>query len=138
MTRRGEQADDDDRDDHVRLDKWLWAARFFKTRALAAEAIEGGKVQLNGDRAKRAKPVQPGDELIVRLGPYAHHVIVRGLSGRRGPASEAATLYEETAESRTARETLAAQLRNVAPLFQDRGRPSKKDRRDIDRFRGRS
>jgi ribosome-associated heat shock protein Hsp15 len=133
--RRNDQSDDE-RDDRMRLDKWLWAARFYKTRALAAEAVEGGKVQLNDERAKRAKPVQPGDELRIRLGPYEHHVIVRGMSARRGPAAEAAGLYEETAASREARERLAMQLRNVAPLFQyEKGRPSKKERRDINRLR---
>jgi ribosome-associated heat shock protein Hsp15 len=77
-------------DERVRLDKWLWAARFFKTRALAAEAVAGGKVQVNGDRAKRARPVQTGDEVRVRHGPYDHVVVVRALSARRGPASAAA------------------------------------------------
>ena len=87
----------------VRIDKWLWAARFYKTRGLASEAIAGGKVQVNGDRAKRARPVQPGDELRIRQGPYEHHVVVRALSARRGPASMAAQLYEETSASRAAR-----------------------------------
>src|SRR5215218_1431268 len=86
----------------VRLDKWLWAARFFKTRSQAAEAIEGGKVQVAGERVKRAKLVQAGDELRIRLGPYEHVVLVRGVSERRGPASVAAQLYEETAESKAA------------------------------------
>ena len=80
----------------VRLDKWLWAARFFKTRALASEAIGGGKVQVNGDRAKRARPLQVGDEIRIRLGPYEHIVVVRALSGRRGPAAGRGELYEET------------------------------------------
>lgn len=125
--------------DRVRLDKWLWAARFFKTRALAAEAVDGGKVDLNGDRARRSRPLKVGDELRIRLGPYEHVVTVAALSSRRGPAATAATLYRETDASREARERLAAQLKSVAPLFHhDRGRPSKKDRRDIDRLRGRS
>lgn len=133
--RRNDESDDE-RDDRVRLDKWLWAARFYKTRALAAEAVEGGKVQLNGDRAKRAKAIQPGDEIRIRLGPYEHHIVVRGMAVRRGPATDAAALYEETAASREARERLALQLRNVAPIFQyEKGRPSKKERRDIDRLR---
>ena len=120
----------------VRLDKWLWAARFFKTRSLAADAIEGGKVELNGERVKRAKNVQEGDEVTVRLGPYAHVLAVRGLSERRGPASVAQTLYEETEGSRTARERLATQLRMAPPafVFEERGRPTKKDRRDLSRF----
>ena len=134
MRRSGEPGDDD----RVRLDKWLWAARFFKTRALAAEAIEGGKVEVNGDRAKRARPLKPGDEVRVRLGPYEHHVVVSALAHRRGPAAEAATLYQETVAGREARERLALQLKSVAPLFHhDKGRPTKKDRRDINRLRGR-
>ena len=129
----------EDRDDgRMRVDKWLWAARFFKTRSLAAEAIEGGKVQVNGERAKRAKAVQPGDVVRVRLGPYEHEVHVRGLSERRGPASEAALLYEETEASRQARERLAVQLRSVTHDFAfDAGRPTKKERRDIEKFRDR-
>ena len=121
----------------LRLDKWLWAARFFKTRPLAAEAIGGGKVLVAGERAKPAKPLQAGDEVRIRLGPYEHVVIVRGTSERRGPASVAATLYEETVASRTAREKLSEQLR-LAPaafVYEDKGRPTKRDRRDLDRFR---
>jgi len=128
----------DHEEGRVRLDKWLWAARFFKTRALAAEAVEGGKVQVNGDRPKRARPLQVGDEIRVRLGPYEHTITVRALSARRGPASEAAGLYEETAASRTAREALAIQLKSLHAVFgPDKGRPSKKDRRDIQRLKGR-
>ena len=120
----------------VRLDKWLWAARFFKTRSLAADAIEGGKVQVNGERVKRAKTLQVGDAVQLRLGPYEHVVVVRQTSERRGPASVAQTLYEETAESRSAREKLAEQLR-MAPaafVYEERGRPTTKDRRDLSRF----
>ena len=123
-------------EDKVRIDKWLWAARFFKTRSLAADAVEGGKVELNGERVKRAKNVQQGDEVSVRLGPYEHVVVVRALSERRGPASVAQTLYEETAESVAARERLAEQLK-MAPaafVYEDRGRPTKKDRRELTRF----
>lgn len=122
----------------VRLDKWLWAARFFKTRGLAAQAIETGKVQVNGERAKRAKQLQVGDELRVRLGPYHHIVKVRAVSEHRGPATVAATLFEETEESRKAREAMQLQVRvaQSAPGY-DRGRPSKKDRRDIERLRRR-
>ena len=127
----------DHEDGRVRLDKWLWAARFFKTRALAAEAVEGGKVQVNGDRPKRARPLQVGDEIRVRLGPYEHTITVRALSARRGPASEAAELYEETAASRAAREALAIQLRSLHAAFgPDKGRPTKKDRREIERLKG--
>jgi ribosome-associated heat shock protein Hsp15 len=122
----------------VRLDKWLWAARFYKTRALAAEAVEGGKVQVNGDRPKRARPLQVGDEIRVRLGPYEHIIMVRALSDRRGPASQAAGLFEETEASRKARESLAIQLKSLHSLFgPEKGRPTKKDRREIERLKGR-
>jgi ribosome-associated heat shock protein Hsp15 len=129
-----EERDDDGR---VRLDKWLWAARFYKTRGLASEAIAGGKVQVNGDRAKRARPVQPGDEIRIRQGPYEHQVVVRALSARRGPASAAAELYEETAASRAAREAMALQLKSLHAAFvPDKGRPTKKDRRELGRLKG--
>lgn len=122
--------------DSVRLDKWLWAARFFKTRSLATEAIAGGKVDLNGDRAKPAKAVKPGDEIRLRIGHYEHILIVRELGERRGPASVAQTLYEETEASRAERERLAMQLK-MAPaafVYEEKGRPTKKDRRDLSRF----
>jgi ribosome-associated heat shock protein Hsp15 len=120
----------------VRLDKWLWAARFFKTRGLAAEAIDGGKVQIGGDRVKRSRQVQVGDEVRVRLGPYEHTVVVSAVSEHRGPASEAARLYEETAASRAAREKLAFQLRAArSALVSDDERPSKRDRRRLLRFK---
>ena len=116
----------------------MWAARFFKTRGLASEAIAGGKVQVNGDRAKRARPLQVGDEIRVRLGPYEHHVVVRALSAQRGPASVAAELYEERPESVAAREAMALQLKTLHAAFvPDKGRPTKRDRREIDRMRGR-
>lgn len=122
----------------IRLDKWLWAARFYKTRSLASEAIAGGKVQVNGDRAKRARLLQVGDEIRVRQGPYEHKVVVKALSDRRGPAAQAAGLYEETAESRAARGTMAAQLKTLSAAFdREQGRPTKKDRREIDRLKGR-
>jgi ribosome-associated heat shock protein Hsp15 len=128
----------DHEDGHVRLDKWLWAARFFKTRALAAQAVEGGKVEVNGDRPKRARSLQVGDEIRVRLGPYEHTITVRALSARRGPAVEAARLYEETAASRAKREELAVQLKSLHAVFgPDKGRPTKKDRREIQRLKGR-
>jgi ribosome-associated heat shock protein Hsp15 len=121
----------------VRLDKWLWAARFFKTRGLAAEAIEGARVKVNGDRSKRAKLLQIGDEVRIRQGPYEYVVQVRALSERRGPAKEAATLYEETPASLAARERVAFQLRVAHELFTpDSGeRPTKRDRRRLDEFR---
>lgn len=121
----------------VRVDKWLWAARFFKTRSLAAEAIGGGKILVNGDRVKPAKLLQLGDEVRIRLGPYEHAVHVRGISERRGPAPVAATLYEETPESAAARAKLAEQLR-MAPaafVYEEKGRPTKRDRRELDRLR---
>ena len=121
---------------NVRIDKWLWAARFFKTRSAATESVTGGKVEVNGERAKPSKSVKPGDEIRVRMGPYEHVLIVRALAERRGPASVAQALYEETAASSAAREKLAAQLR-MAPggfVYEEKGRPTKKDRRDLSRF----
>ena len=125
-----------DDSDRVRLDKWLWAARFFKTRSLATEAVAGGKVEVNGERAKPAKAVKTGDEVRLRLGPYEHVLIVRQLGERRGPASVAQTLYEETQASRDARERLVAQLKMAPPAFvyEEKGRPTKKDRRDLSRL----
>lgn len=126
-------------DERVRVDKWLWAARFYKTRSLATEAIAGGKVHVNGERVKPAKLVQVGDELEIRQGPYEHVVVVRGLAERRGPAAQAALLYEERAASREARERLAAQLKVVHTAFvpDQPGRPTKRDRRAIERLKGR-
>jgi ribosome-associated heat shock protein Hsp15 len=122
----------------IRLDKWLWAARFFKTRGLAAEAVEGGKVEVNGERPKRARALQVGDEVRIRLGPYQHTVTVLALSARRGPAAEAAKLYQETEASRARREELAIQLKSLHAAFgPDKGRPTKKDRREIERLKGR-
>jgi ribosome-associated heat shock protein Hsp15 len=126
-------------DDRLRLDKWLWAARFYRTRSLAAEAIASGKVEVNGERAKRARPVLPGDEIHIRQGPYRQTVVVRELSGRRGPAAQAAGLYQETEESRKGRETLALQLKTMHQAFgPEKGRPTKKQRREIDRLKGRT
>lgn len=122
--------------DRVRLDKWLWAARFFKTRSAATEAIAGGKVEVNGDRAKPAKAIKPGDEVRLRVGPFEHVLTVRQLGERRGPASVAQTLYEETQASRESRERLAAQLKMAPPTFvyEEKGRPTKKDRRSLSAF----
>ena len=121
----------------VRLDRWLWAARFFKTRALAAAAIGGGKVAVNGERTKRAKPLAVGDRVTIRRGPLEYVVVVRALSEHRGPPPAAAALYDEDAEGKRRRERLAEQLR-VAPSlrYEGKGRPTKKDRRDIERLRG--
>jgi ribosome-associated heat shock protein Hsp15 len=122
----------------VRLDKWLWAARFFKTRALAAEAIDGGKVSVNEERPKRAKLIQAGDMVSIRLGPYQHIVAVRDVSGRRGSAAVAQELYEETPASAAARAALAVQYKDAAMTFAfQEGKPSKKERRAIDRVRHR-
>jgi ribosome-associated heat shock protein Hsp15 len=128
---------DTDTPERVRLDKWLWAARFYKTRGLAAEAIDGGKVEVNAARAKRAKMVQVGDEVRIRQSPFEHVVVVRGVSERRGPATVAATLYEETAASKAKREALATQIRAMPADDWDSGRPTKRDRREIERFRKR-
>jgi len=121
--------------DRVRLDRWLWAARFFKTRALAAAAVAGGKVQVNGTRAKPAKQLQVGDGVRVRVGPYEWLITVRGLSERRGPPRTALALYEEAADGRVARERLAEQHKIApAPTYQGKGRPTKKERREIERL----
>ncbi len=120
----------------TRLDRWLWAARFFKTRGLAADAIVGGKVHVNERRVKRAKLVHTSDTVRIRKGPYEYVVVVRQLRERRGSASEAKTLYEETPESVRAREVMASQLKAVAGTsFRAKGRPTKRERRDIDRFK---
>ncbi len=125
-----------DSDIRVRIDKWLWAARFFKTRSLAAEAVEGGKVQVNGERVKPAKMLKPGDALSIRNGPYAWEITVFALSERRGSAAEAAKLYSESDESRKAREDKIALMkveRQSNPF--PGGRPTKKARRQIIRFK---
>ncbi len=119
----------------VRIDKWLWAARFFKTRSLATEAVSGGKVHLNQQRTKPAKEVHIGDELTIRTGYVDRTVIVQQLSTQRGPAKEAVLLYEETPESIQHREQ-AVELRRQAAALRPRGtgRPTKKERRTIHRF----
>ncbi len=117
----------------LRIDKWLWAARFFKTRSLAADAVEGGKVTMNEARLKPAKAVGVGDRLEIRVGKFRYEVEVLALSGKRGPAPEAQKLYRETDDSRAKREAIAAELRaQPQPVF--KGRPTKRDRREIDRF----
>jgi len=117
----------------VRLDKWLWAARFYKTRSLATEAIASGKVHVNGAMAKASRSVRPGDLVKIRHGPEERTVQIRALSSVRGPAPVAQMLYEETAESLRARQQ-AAQARRfgVEPaLSQEQGRPTKRDRRNL-------
>jgi len=120
----------------MRLDKWLWAARFYKTRSLAVEAIAAGHVSVNGERAKAAKTLREADAVEIRRPPYVHSIVVKGLSERRGPAAEAQRLYEETEESKARRAQLAAESKAFAPP-RFPGRPTKKDRRDYERwFRG--
>ncbi|HEX2084898.1 MAG TPA: RNA-binding S4 domain-containing protein [Solirubrobacteraceae bacterium] len=122
----------------MRVDKWLWVARLMRTRGDAAEAVAGGKVHVNGRAVKPSKEVAPGDELEITRGPVRQTVVVRGLAPRRGPASEARLLYEETAESLAARERHAEQRRLAAQAQPDLGgRPTKRDRRRLDRARGR-
>jgi len=117
-----------------RIDKWLWAARLFKTRALAATAVDGGKVHLNGARTKPAKHVKVGDTLSVRRGDDELILSVLALSARRGPASIAATLYEETSESRIARAERSAQRALMPAAPRADTRPSKRDRRALTRL----
>ena len=117
----------------VRLDKWLWAARFFKTRQLAIEAVTAGHVELNGERAKPAKSVRPGDDVTIRKPPYEFLLVVMAVSEKRGAATIARTLFTETAGSIAAREKLAAELRDMpAPVF--KGRPTKRDRRTLENW----
>ena len=122
-------------DGKVRLDKWLWAARFFKTRALAKAAIEGGKVQCKGERCKPSKEPKVGEELVIRAGFDERTVVIRALSAVRRGAPEAQQLYEETAESQARREKAAAMRKAGALGVETDGRPSKKQRRDLQRFR---
>jgi ribosome-associated heat shock protein Hsp15 len=120
----------------VRIDRWLWAARFYKTRGLATESVLGGHVQLNGARVKPARDVHVGDRVLIRIGALAWDVEVLALSEKRGPASVARTLYEESEESRQAREAFVAQKRLAQPLGADLGgRPTKQDRRRLDALR---
>ncbi len=121
--------------DRVRLDKWLWAARFFKTRTLAAEVVTGGKVHAGGQRCKPAHSVRLGETLQIQRGVEPYVITVRALSDRRGPASVATLLYEETAESHRRREALHERRRlERSPVPQPAGRPTKQDRRRIVRF----
>lgn len=130
--------DTDNASGKVRLDKWLWAARFYKTRSLSSEAIDKGHVRLNGLPVKPSRDVKPGDVLELRIGVDTRTVVVRGLSGMRGPAPVAALLYEETAASLLLR-SQAAEQRRLAPEpahSQPMGRPTKRDRRQIEDLRG--
>ena len=126
-----------DRPGRLRIDRWLWAARFYKTRSLAARAVVGGKVRLNGERVKPGKEVKAGDELEVRSGELQWRVEVRAVTLKRGPAAEAALLYAESGESRARREHMIAMRRaGPHPAHDTHGRPSKRDRRMIRRFTG--
>ena len=121
--------------DALRIDKWLWAARFYKTRSLAVEEITKGRVLVNEQTVKPAREVRPGDLVTLRQGPVTRTVTVRGLSGQRGPAPVAQQLYEETEASRLAREAAAEQRRLAAEpaLSIEQGRPTKRDRRQIEK-----
>ena len=113
-----------------RLDKWLWASRFFKTRQLAIDAINAGRIEINGERAKPSKAIKPGDSVRLRKPPVEYQLVVKGVSEKRGSATIARTLFVESPESIAARERVAADLRDMPPpLF--RGRPTKKDRRTL-------
>lgn len=120
--------------DKMRIDKWLWAARFYKTRSLAAEDLDKGRVQINGVAAKPARDVKAGDTLNLRQGAVLRVVLVKALSMQRGPAPVAQQLYEETADSVLRREQ-AAEHRRLAsePAADLHGRPTKRERRDLDR-----
>ena len=118
----------------IRIDKWLWAARFYKTRSLAAQAVEAGRARLHGERVKPSKDVRAGDRITVRVGELEWAVEVRGLSERRGPASDAAKLYVEGEESRSRRELMLA-VRKATPAPVTDGRPTKRDRRRLELFR---
>ena len=120
----------------MRIDKWLWAARFFKTRSLAQEAVAGGRVKLNGDRIKPAHAVKPGDAIAVRIEEYEWQVTVRGLAERRGPAVEARQLYEESVAGLAERQRLMDLRRwGAEPASQLNGRPTKRDRRLLEKLR---
>lgn len=120
----------------ARVDLWLVAARFFKTRTLAVEAIGAGRILINGDRVKASRLVKPGDKMVVRRPPFEHALTIVGIATRRGPASEAQKLYEESPESRAKRDAVAAELKALPPpVF--KGRPTKRDRRTLIRFFGR-
>lgn len=126
---------DDADNQEIRLDKWLWAARFFKTRSLAAEAIAGGKVEINDNRAKPSRLVRQGDKLKIRRGPYEWTIAVNAVCHLRGPAQQAQLLYHESEESVRKREITIAQMKlERPPEFDAPGRPSKRDRREIAKF----
>ena len=123
-------------EEQLRIDRWLWTARFFRTRGAATDAVLGGRVHLNGARVKPAKEVRAGDTLVVTIGEVRREVVVREVARTRGPAAVAATLYEETPESIAAREQRAAERRLARPFGEALpGRPTKRDRRRLDALR---
>jgi ribosome-associated heat shock protein Hsp15 len=123
--------------ERLRIDRWLWAARFFRTRSRAAQAVDGGRVQLNGQRVKPARDVKAGDELAIHIGALEWVIEVRGISARRGPAEEAQQLYAERADSRSRRQAILETRKRVPePALGLRGRPTKRDRRRLNRFTG--
>lgn len=122
-----------------RIDKWLWAARFYKTRSLSADDIAKGRISVNGQVAKASREVKTGDIIVLRIGSVTRTIVVKGLSSVRGPAPVAALLYEETAESVQQRQAMAEQ-RRLAPepsKSLQQGRPTKRDRRDMQQLSGR-
>lgn len=120
----------------VRIDRWLWAARMYRTRTAATRAVRAGKIRVNGERPKGSTRVAVGDRIRVRKPPYDYELVVRGLAVKRGPAAEAVKLYEETEEGREARERRALQLKHVpVPRYGGKGRPTKKERRELERLR---
>jgi len=124
-------------DDAVRLDKWLWASRFYKTRAVAVQAIRAGRVDVNDVRAKPAKTLSLGDRVRIRKSPFEFRLTVRALSQQRGRAAQAALLYDEDPAGKAERERLAQQLRIApTPSYEGKGRPTKRDRREMERLRG--
>lgn len=123
--------------ERVRLDKFLWAARFYKTRSISTEAIDGGKVRVNGDRVKPAKEVKAGDRIDLRAGDSEYTIVVKALADKRGSAEIARALYDETPESQAARSAATEKRRRFSdPAEEIFARPTKKDRRSLDRFRG--
>lgn len=122
--------------DTARVDRWLWTARFFKTRGAATDAVAGGRVHVNGARVKPAKEIRPGDTVDLTVGALRREVVVSGVAATRGPASVAATLYEETSDSIARRERAVAERRLARPPGVDLGaRPTKRDRRRLDALR---
>jgi ribosome-associated heat shock protein Hsp15 len=120
----------------MRIDKWLWAARFFKTRGLAQASVAGGKVKVSGRRVKAAKELSLGDQLTIRIGEFEWAITVKALSDKRGPAEVARKLYEEDEESRARRTAQVADRRAQAAVWGERkGRPTKRQRRELERWR---